>query len=103
MMAGFSDLRICLTIGMTTADAVPPNMQPRIMLTMGSNSKTSHPTNQMAMAESTKFKAVSFKAPLNESFNALNLSCVPLSNRMVTKVMPEKRLPAFPKLSGVIQ
>ena len=57
----------------------------------------------MATAESTKFKAVSFSAPLKESFNALNLSCVPLSNKMVTKVMPENRLPALPSLSGEIQ
>ena len=103
MMAGFSDMRICLTMGMTTADAVPPNMQPKIMLMTGSSSKTSQPTNQMAMAERMKFNAVSFNAPLKESFNALNLSCVPLSNRMVTKVMPENRLPALPRLSGETQ
>ena len=100
MMAGFSDMCICLTIGMTTAEAVPPNMQPKIMLTMDPKSNTSQPTNQMATADSTKFNAVSFKAPLKESFKALNLSWVPLSNRMVTKVMPESRLPALPRLSA---
>ena len=103
MMAGFSDMCICLTMGMTTAEAVPPNIQPKIMLTMGSKSKASHPTSQMATAERMKFKAVSFNAPLKESFNALNLSCVPLSNRMVTKVMPENKLPALPRLSGESQ
>ena len=100
MMAGFSDICICLTIGMTTAEAVPPNMQPNIMLMIGPRSNTNHPTSQTATADSTKFKAVSFKAPPNESFKALNLNCVPLSNRMVTKVMPENKLPALPKLSG---
>ena len=74
MMAGFSDMRICLTMGITTAEAVPPSTQPSIMLMTGSMSRSSHPTSQMARAENTKFKAVSFKAPLNESFNALNLS-----------------------------
>ena len=103
MMAGFSDMRICRTMGMTTAEAVPPKMLPNIMLTTGSISKRSQPTNHIAAAESTKFNAVSFNAPLKESFKALNLSCVPLSNRMVTRVMPEKRLPALPKLSGEIQ
>ena len=103
MMAGFSDMCICLTIGMTTAEAVPPNIQPNIMLMIGPKSKTNHPTSQTATADSTKFKAVSFKAPPNESFKALNLNCVPLSNRMVTKVMPENKLPALPKLSGESQ
>ena len=103
MMAGFSDIRICLTMGITTAEAVPPNMQPNIMLTIGSKSKSNHPTSQMATADRMKLNAVSFKAPPKESFNALNLSCVPLSNKMVTKVMPEKRLPALPRLSGEIQ
>ena len=103
MMAGFSDMRICLTMGMTTAEAVPPRMQPSIMLMTGSSLRPSQQTSQTATAEKMKLKAVSFKAPPKESFNALKRSCVPLSNRMVTKVMPEKRLPALPRLSGEIQ
>ena len=66
-------------------------------------SNTSHPTNQTATAENMKFNAVSFSAPPKESFSAANLNWVPLSNRMVTKVMPENKLPALPKLSGEIQ
>ena len=88
---------------MTTADAVPPRTQPKIILITGSIFNTSHPTNQTATAEKMKFNAVSFKAPPNESFSAANRNWVPLSNRMVTKVMPENRLPALPKLSGEIQ
>ena len=88
---------------MTTADAVPPKTQPKIMLITGSIFNTSQPTNQTATAEKIKFNAVSFKAPPKESFSAANRNCVPLSNRMVTKVMPENRLPALPKLSGEIQ
>ena len=74
IVALFCDILSCRTVGITTAEAVPPKTQPSIRLMMGSIFNTNHPTNHTAMAEKMKFNAVNFKEGLKESFKLLKLS-----------------------------
>ena len=74
MVALFCDIFNCRTVGMTTAEAVPPRTQPIVRLMTGSTFKPNQTTNHTTMAETTKFKAVNLSEGLKESFKLLKLS-----------------------------
>ena len=103
MVELFCDMLSCLTVGATTAEAVPPNTHPIIKPTMGSILSISQTTNHTAIAEKTKFKAVSLREGMKESFKLLKLNCVPLSKRINTKVTAERMLPNRVSLSESTQ
>ena len=103
MVPPFSLIFNWLTIGMTTADEVPPKMAPNTKPVRMSNFSITMPKRATTIMVTKKLIAVSLMVPLMEVIKVLKFNSVPLSNRMMTRVMVVNTLATDPNDSGFTQ
>ena len=99
MVPPFSLIFNCLTSGITTADEVPPTMAPNIRL-VKKLTLTINPKSATTIIVIKKLINVSFMVPRMEFSNVSKFSWVPLSKRMMTKVIVVNTLATEPRSDG---
>lgn len=75
------------TIGIMTADEVPPKMAPNMKLTAGLSFKIHQPDIPITKNVTKKLISVNMVVPFNEFINVLKLNLVPLSNNNTISVI----------------
>jgi len=98
----FSPSFICFTMGMTTAEEVPPTIAPINTELNTSIESSQRETKEVMITVITKLSRVSNVAEPMAFFTSLKLRPDPLSNRITISVMVVKTLPSLPKKSLVI-
>ncbi len=99
-VAGFSASFSALTMGITTADEVPPSVRPSNRAGSRSRPSVSMPITAMTMAVMEKQAKVSRPVVPADRPSTLRSSEVPLSNRITTSAMVASRVPTLPKSAG---
>src|SRR5574340_1840769 len=99
-VAGFSERRNASTIGITTAEDVPPSVTPSNMAGIQGKSRAANPNSVMITAVSAKHTRLSTPVVASDLPSTPRFSEVPLSNRTTTRAIVATTEPTLPKSCG---